>query len=236
MKQLSLPFLSEQDETSLKNYFREQINKPVLLTITDNSTSVISVREKNDGISLRLHWFFLKADSRVLDEVVEFIKKKGGKTPAIRNFIRQNQNCLKERKPLPITASPKGKYYDLADIFDSLNREYFNNHLSVLITWGKRSPKYSVKNRTLGSYQENTNIIRINPALDRKRVPLYFIEFIVYHEMLHADIGTEQKNGRRVIHSAEFKRREKFYKNYERAANWDKISLSKTAFLVYFGQ
>ena len=218
---LALPFLLEHNETYLKNYFQKEVKKPVLLTLTDNSTSMISVREKQGGISVRLHRIFLKADNEVLDEVVSFIKKKRGKTPVIKEFIRQHKSFLKERKPRTITLNPNGKLYNLTDIFNSLNSEYFNNSLSVLITWGKRSPRYAVKRRTLGNYQKKTNTIRINPILDSRKVPRYVIEFIVYHEMLHAVIDTVLKNGRRSIHSKEFKNRERKYKNYHKAIEWE---------------
>jgi len=222
MKQLALPFLLEHDETYLENYFQKEVNKPVLLALTDNSTSMISVREKQGGISVRLHRIFLKADNEVLDEVVSFIKKKRGKTPVIKQFIRQNQNFLKERKTRTITINPNGKLYNLTDIFNSLNSEYFNNSLSVVITWGRRSPRYAVKKRTLGNYQKKTNTIRVNPILDSRKVPRYVIEYIVYHEMLHAVIDAVVKNGRRRIHSKEFKNRERKYRNYHQAIEWEK--------------
>jgi predicted metal-dependent hydrolase len=222
MKQMALSFLLEHDERDLEKYFQKEVNKPVLLTLTDNSTSMISVREKQDDISVRLHRIFLKADNEVLNEIVSFIKKKCGHTPAIKQFIRQNQSFLKEGKPRKITINPNGKLYNLTNIFNSLNSEYFNNSLSVLITWGKRSPQYAVKKRTLGNYQKKTNTIRINPMLDSRKVPRYVIEFIVYHEMLHAVIDTVLKNGRRSIHSKEFKNRESKYKNYHKAIEWEK--------------
>jgi len=209
-------------ETYLENYFQKEVNKPVLLALTDNSTSMISVREKKGGISVRLHRIFRKADNEVLDEVVSFIKKKRGKTPVIKQFIRQNQSFLKERKPRTITINPNGKLYNLTDIFNSLNSEYFNNSLSVVITWGRRSPRYAVKKRTLGNYQKKTNTIRVNPILDSRKVPRYVIEYIVYHEMLHAVIDAVVKNGRRRIHSKEFKNRERKYRNYHQAIEWEK--------------
>jgi predicted metal-dependent hydrolase len=75
--------------------------------------------------------------------------------------------------------------------------------------------------RTLGSYSQRTNTIRINPVLDRKTVPAYFIEFIVYHEMLHADMGVGRINGRRSVHSSGFRIREKLFKKYEQALAWE---------------
>ena len=73
--------------------------------------------------------------------------------------------------------------------------------------------------------EKGLTTIRINPVLDSRKIPRYVIGFIVYHEMLHADIDTELKNCRRRIHSEEFKKREKMYKYYERAVEWEKQHL-----------
>ena len=88
MKQQALPLLAKNEKTYLAKYFQKSFNKPIKLILTDNSTSMISVREKQDTISVRLHHIFLNADNAVLDEVVRFIGKKGGKTPVITAFIR----------------------------------------------------------------------------------------------------------------------------------------------------
>ena len=129
---------------------------------------------------------------------------------------------MKSTVPRTITIKPKGRIYNLADIFSSLNGEYFNHSVSASITWGKQSPLHVVRKRTLGSYQKKTKVIRINPILDRRRVPRYAVEFIVYHEMLHAAMDPVVKNGRRVIHSEEFKKRERVYSNYYKAIQWEK--------------
>ena len=222
MKQHPLPFVLQNNETYLKNYFQKRCNKPIILILTDNATSMISIRGKKDAISLRLHRIFLSADERVLDEVAEFIKGKDGKRPAIKAFIRNNRSCLKDSPPRTVTINPYGRFYNLTDIFNSLNREYFDDRVASLVTWGKRSSRYAVRKRTLGSYQKKTNTIRINPILDRKKVPRYVIEFVVYHEMLHAVIDTVVKNGRRSIHSKEFNNREHEYSNYDKAIEWEK--------------
>ncbi len=222
MKQGALPFVLQNDETYLKNYFQKRFNKPVILILTDNATSMISVREKHDAISVRLHRIFLKADERVLDEVAAFIKEKGGTRPAIKAFIRNNKSCLKDSPPRTVTINPQGRFYNLTDIFNALNRDYFDDRVAASITWGKRSSRYAVRKRTLGSYQKKTNTIRINPILDRRKVPRYVIEFVVYHEMLHAVIDTVVENGRRSIHSKEFNNREHEYRNYDKAIEWEK--------------
>jgi predicted metal-dependent hydrolase len=94
--------------------------------------------------------------------------------------------------------------------------------VSCAITWGTKNPRYAARKRTLGSFSKDKNTIRINPALDRRRVPGYFVEFVVFHEMLHAFLGISEKNGRRLVHSKEFKQRERVFRHYDRAMAWEK--------------
>ena len=37
----------------------------------------------------------------------------------------------------------------------------------------------------MGSYSADSKVIRIHPALDQPLVPRFFVEWIVFHEMLH---------------------------------------------------
>ncbi len=104
----------------------------------------------------------------------------------------------------------------------SVNGEYFDGDIDAAVTWGMARRGRAVRRRTLGSYSSHTNTIRINPLLDKKGVPSYFVKFIIYHEMLHADIGVGTKSGRRQVHTPEFRRREKLFENYAEALAWEK--------------
>jgi predicted metal-dependent hydrolase len=58
--------------------------------------------------------------------------------------------------------------------------------------------------------------------LDRRNIPGFFIRYIVYHEMLHGMMKEERKNGRRLLHSPAFRRRERMFGEYEKAVAWEK--------------
>jgi predicted metal-dependent hydrolase len=79
-----------------------------------------------------------------------------------------------------------------------------------------------VKKRILGSFSSHTNTIWINPMLDRKNIPGFYVRYIVFHEMLHSIIKEEAKNGRRSPHSRAFRQRERQFGEYERAMEWEK--------------
>jgi predicted metal-dependent hydrolase len=220
MHQLDIPF--ELDEISLRKYFEKGSGKKIFLVITDNTSSMLSIRFGCKSVSLRLQRMFLSACPDVLNELVDYIKNSRRQTPLITKFINFNSHKLKGSKSRRINLQPVGKYHNLLDIYNSMNKKYFEGQVTASITWGPRARRRAAARRTLGSYSGYSNMIRINPVLDSSSVPKYFIEFIVYHEMLHADIGIKAGSTGRSIHAGEFKSREKLFKHYERALAWEK--------------
>lgn len=222
MFQLSLQFLNSKD--TLRDYLEKMTGKSISLTITDNSNSMLSIRTKSNAVAVRIHWMFLNAGNEIIREIANFIKTRKGRTPLIRKFISENRICLKrrEQRSRQLSIHTQGRYYDLREIFDSLNKEYFGGRITALISWGKQNSRRAVRKRTLGSYCGHANNIRINPVLDRKNVPLYFIQYIIYHEMLHSAVKEEKKNGRRSMHTSEFRKRERLFRDYNKAISWEK--------------
>ena len=223
MIQLNLPFV--HDESSLKDYFERVTGKPVFLTLTSNSTRILSLRLKGEGIYVRLQRIFLEAGNEVIEEIAHFLRNGRGNTPLVRKFLSEMTNYICKRYQKSAGIKIQGSNYNLQDIYDRINIEYFGGRLTCPITWGAKSPRRFVKRRTLGSYSRHADTIRINPILDRKSVPGYVLGFIVYHEMLHAELGIERKDGRRTVHSKEFRRRERLFSHYHKAMSWEKRNL-----------
>ncbi len=224
MYQLTLLFHRNSD--TIRDYLKGATGKSITLIITDNTVSMLSVRhKKRNTILVRLHWMFLHADSDVIREIAAFIKNTKIKTPSITKFIQENRKCIRQGSGKPISTNAQGKYHNLSEIFYFLNTKYFDDRIKAVITWGKRRRRWYKGKRTLGSYDQSSNVIRINPVLDQKSVPKYFVEFIVYHEMIHADMDSKKDKRRDIIHTTEFKRREKLYKHYDKAILWEKRRL-----------
>jgi hypothetical protein len=219
-QQLNLPFA--HDEHSLRDRLRQLTDVSLELVITDNATSMLSIRKKAEGMEVRLHRMFLHAGPDICLEVAQLIKKGRSNRLLIRSFINQNAYLLRQRLRMTTPAFFAGQHFCLKTIYESLNSEYFGGMVSASITWGRNSSRNRVKLRTLGSYNVETNTIRINPLFDKKTVSVYFLEFIVYHEMLHAFLGIKNRNGRRSIHSKEFRIEEKKFRHYEKAIEWER--------------
>lgn len=98
-------------------------------------------------------------------------------------------------------SGPQGHYYNLEEIFDSLNERFFHGLLGrPELTWSE-----SVARRSLGHYDAAHNTIVVSRVFDRPSSPRYAIEYLLYHEMLHLKHPVKMRGLRRCVHSREFK-------------------------------
>lgn len=204
-----------------KHIFQTILRKPVEVVITTNVFSLFSVKRIDKKIIVRLSNIFLTADDGIIRELALFALNRQPISKNVRYFLKKQ--TLSQRKiDKHINIKHAGRHYDLLEIYNRLNREYFDNGLNVKISWGKSSNRRRVRTRQLGNYNENYKLIRISPVLDNEMVPLFYLEYVVYHEMLHAYIGIKNVNGRRQIHNKEFKEKERQFRFYKEAISWEK--------------
>ncbi len=123
----------------------------------------------------------------------------------------------------------EGRHFDLQKIFDNVNHRYFRGRVrGYEVKWGRQRKLRPKEYFIFGTIQEEDRVIRINRALDQSFVPLWFLQYILYHEMLHTVVPDEEMaGGRRRVHTEEFNRREKQFRNYRRARRWEEDNLAK---------
>ena len=63
--------------------------------------------------------------------------------------------------------------------------------------------------------------------LDASDVPQFFLEWIVYHEMLHEIHDMPVVDGRRIYHTPEFRRAEAQFEHYAESVLWERTYLHK---------
>ena len=126
----------------------------------------------------------------------------------IRNYTFTEQ-YQKTRKHLEYLAVPKGsfahgKIHDLDRSFHRVNQKYFQSSMNKPnLVWNSR-----MTHRKFGHYQADTNTIMVSISLDHPRIPAFVVDYVMYHELLHKQLGARQVNNRRYIHTQEFKRKE----------------------------
>ena len=222
--QLSFDFMVQE---RLERAISARLGKPVTVIFTDNASVMISFSKLKNGIALRLHHMFREADKKVIEAVIGYVQHRDRKSSSILNeFIKSNKSAVRKgtrcRSPDIDTC---GKHHDLKTIYRNLNRSYFGGKLDVTITWGRKNGRKPHRHIRLGSYSYENKIIRIHPALDRDWVPGYFVESVVYHEMLHAHFQVARRGGRVRYHTPEFHQFERRNPHFDRSLKWEKSNV-----------
>jgi len=214
-----------RDEPSLRADLERISGLKIHLTVTDNTRSMLSIKRDPAGKSMhvRLHHMFLSADGRVIEALAAWLKTDRSAHPArlVDDFIQTHAHTIRTQTPEMPALVTRGNVFDLAAIFDRLNAQYFGNTVTARVTWGKMPPARRRRSIRFGSYTPCDNVIRIHPLLDQAFIPMFFIRYIMFHEMLHAYMGVEEgPTGRRRYHTPEFNARERQFPDYARAVEW----------------
>jgi len=135
----------------------------------------------------------------------------------LRAFATSDEcvEILSTLESLVVAVEPKtrGVYYDLDEVFESVNAIYFNGEApKPKLVWNK-TPTY----RKLGQYEPNTNTILLSITLDNSTVPEWVIDFVMYHEMLHQVMGAQIVDGRHYAHTPAFREAERRFRSYTQA-------------------
>lgn len=106
-----------------------------------------------------------------------------------------------------------GRTQDLASAFRRVNRKYFDDRMPrPRLVWS-RVPTL----RKLGHYDPITDTLMVSAVLDQPGVAEFMVDFLVYHELLHKQLGITWRNGRGYAHTSEFKRLERRFVRYAEA-------------------
>jgi len=152
---------------------------------------------------------------------IENAYTKAYKEFSTRESSSEYHDTLRKLRGHKKNLDPKGKYYNLTPIRDTL----FILYPHVLgempkpdIGWSEKKSK-----RVLGFHDGAFNAITINRILDSERIPLYVLQHVVFHELLHCKHKVLFQRGesmRRTVHPKAFKDDEKKFALAEKAEDW----------------
>jgi hypothetical protein len=216
------------DGLRLEGAIASAAERPVKLTLTENRSVLLTVRREKGTAFVRLHYMFLHAPLSVVRAIARGLKSRKSRAAdsVVRRFMNENLHRVRRvKRELPALLT-RGSHHDLLRVFASLNARFFSDRLEVPITWGRGYGRARRGGLTFGSYDPVLGLIRIHPVLDRPEVPRYFLESVVYHEMLHHNMGgVPDRAGRTVYHTRAFRAAEARYPHHREALAWEKRNL-----------
>ena len=207
---------------------RSRGHKEPRVVLTNNRSRMLSWRRAHKSLEVRVARRLLAVGDEVIEPIVGTVFGKAEASQALRDVIRALPPCPRRRSQSKVM-TPEGEHYQLDRIL-AAQLQYLDHSLCrpVAITWGRqltrRKRRRSIR---LGSYDFESATIRIHRQLDHPSVPEWFVGFVVYHELLHHQLGVELRHGRRVVHSATFRALEALHPDYRRAMQWEERNLNR---------
>lgn len=179
-------------------------------------------RRQGSAVSILISEGFINANSEVLTALITaaLLGKSRDTTRIIRNFA-SSEEYSEVLLELDLIAQAnvnqsQGKCYDLEELFNKVNREYFGSTLVKPSLCWSQIHTY----RKFGHYEPATDRVVISLTLDDARIPKFVAEFVLYHELLHKYHGAKWIDGRRMVHTKQFRQDEQQFKLYKEANVW----------------
>lgn len=224
-------FIHEGSRQLLERRLELAADGPVQLGVTDNLRRMVTQTKQRGTLRVRLHMMFLDAPERVKEALVRYIAKGDrDASQIVGEYIDSNSFRIRAERPVTQPLRTQGKVHDLGPMIDRIDRRYFGGALGdVQVTWARRSSprgesRSSIK---LGTYSATERLVRVHPALDQRYVPRYFVEYILFHELLHHIVAPVKVGRFTLLHPPEFLRRERAYPHYQRALEWENRNLDR---------
>jgi len=168
------------------------------------------IREKGKTIDIVAQESFILAPDQVLMALlgIGLNPSSAPNRQILREYASSNHSQTiresLEYLSIPPGSFSAGKNYDLAESYLRVNQKYFSGKLDKPhLVWNNRLTR-----RKFGHYQEDINTVMVSISLDHPRVPEYVVDYVMYHELLHLQLGANLINDRRYTHTPEFRRKE----------------------------
>jgi hypothetical protein len=130
-----------------------------------------------------------------------------------RRDVRRQAQLVRQIRGRKFISGPQGQHYNLEEIFESLNQEFFDGLMGQPVLGWSRQESRSM----LGHFDPAHNAIIISRIFARPTVVPLAIGYVMFHEMLHLRYPVEHKGVRRRVHTREFREAEKKFPRLKEA-------------------
>jgi len=185
--------------------------------------SLLSMRRKNQNTKLILANRLGEFPSDIIESLIyvgfaRFSKnthrpKYQQQLALLHSFKSPNSPKKKE-----YAHQPAGSVYNITNIMQNITDQYshvFGDYFlqnPPILRW---SPRTSF--RRFGYYRKQDHSVTLSKSLDQPNVPEYVVNYVLFHELLHAFLGIPIRNGKQCGHDSKFHQYEKLHPYLEKA-------------------
>jgi SprT-like family protein len=167
---------------------------------------------------------FANADSFIQEALAHILLGKLYRKPIARMYnhryrlylnrkdVRRQAQLVRQIRGRKFISGPKGEHYQLDEIFERLNGQFFDGLMGRPQLGWSRGRSRSM----LGHFDPSHNAIIISRILDQPTMALA-LEYVMFHEMLHLQHPVEHGGARRRVHTREFREAEKKFPRLKEA-------------------
>lgn len=132
---------------------------------------------------------------------------------------------MASRKP----KEPKMRNANLLKRFDKVNLNHFGGLVCGGIGWRSFPLGRDNENLALACCVFDERFIRVSDVLDDVRIPLWYLDTVIYHEMLHLHLGPRQFDCDKYAypHDLRFQCLERRHPDYDRAVKFEHEKLDR---------
>lgn len=147
----------------------------------------------------------------------------------IEAYHPEKKRTPKRIDPSVYEKGTRGAVYDLREVFDCVNRRYFQGSVSSALRWGEYASLTSYQTTRTAPDGSRYNLITIAGAYNHPRVPRFAIEGVMHHEMLHIVVPPTQGTSRRTVHGRAFRRAERKFLHLREWTEWQHVHVRRLA-------
>ena len=171
---------------------------------------------------------FCGAPREVFEAVAQAATSRSSKARAVVRTYAASDDFTEIVTALEMTTeqeegAARGRHYDLDAVFVRVNGDHFANAMPRprRLIWSSR-----ITTRIMGYYQARSDTVMLSRTLDNTDVPQRVVDLVMYHELLHKQLGVRLSNGRRQAHFAEFRQAERRFPDFD-AVNAELVALAR---------
>jgi hypothetical protein len=188
-----------------------------------NADSFINL--KDGRLHVRMSDLLAGAPAPVIEALAHILLGKLYRKPVARMYshryrlylnrrdVRRQAQLVRQIRGRKFISGPKGEHYDLEEIFERLNLQYFDGLMGrPQLGWSRQRSR-----SMLGHFDPSHNAIIISRIFDQKIAPMVALEYVMFHEMLHLRYPVDHNGARRRVHTREFRDAEKKFPRLKEA-------------------